>query len=146
MGGIPIRELIPVLQMAIGPVILISGVGLLLLTLSNRFGRAVDRSRLLAREMREVGEEEKKRLAGQVEVLYRRARIIKLSIITAATSVLLAAVLIIVLFLTALMKLEAALLITLLFVACLGALIISLSAFIRDIQLSLRALKVELGV
>ncbi len=145
MPSTRLSELIPVLQMSIGPVILISGVGLLLLTLSNRFGRAVDRSRLLAREMREVEEEERRRLSGQVAVLYRRARIIKLSIITAAASVLLAALLIIVLFLTALMKLEAALLITLLFVACLGALIVSLSAFIRDIQLSLRALKVELG-
>ena len=59
-------------------------VGLVCLALE--LHHRVDRSRLLAREMREVGEEEKRRLAGQVEVLYRRARIIKLSIITAATS------------------------------------------------------------
>jgi hypothetical protein len=35
--------MIPVLQVAIGPVILISGVGLLLLTLTNRYGRTIDR-------------------------------------------------------------------------------------------------------
>ncbi len=145
MAGIPIRELIPVLQMAIGPVILISGVGLLLLTLSNRFGRAVDRSRQLARELREGGEEEKRKLAGQVDILYRRARMIRLSITMAAMSVLLAAVMIIVLFTAVLLKLELGLAITLLFVACLGALIVSLSAFMREIALSLGALKVELG-
>ncbi len=145
MAGIPIRELIPVLQMAVGPVILISGVGLLLLTLSNRFGRAVDRSRQLAREMRGVGEEEQRKLAGQVEVLYRRARMIRVSITMAATSVLFAAVMIIALFLAALMKIEAGLVISLLFVACLGALIVSLAAFMREIHLSLNALKVELG-
>ncbi len=145
MGSVPYRELIPVLQVAIGPVILISGVGLLLLTLSNRFGRAVDRSRQLGREMREAPPEEKRRLAGQVEVLYQRARLIRLSITFAASSVLLASVLIIVLFLTVLIKLEAGLAIILLFVACLGALIVSLAAFLRDIQLSLQALKVELG-
>jgi hypothetical protein len=44
MYSTPPLELIPVLQVAIGPVILISGVGLLLLTLTNRFGRAVDRA------------------------------------------------------------------------------------------------------
>ena len=32
-------ELVPILQLAIGPVILISGVGMLLLTFTNRFGR-----------------------------------------------------------------------------------------------------------
>ena len=145
MPSIPVHELIPVLQMAIGPVILISGVGLLLLTLTNRFGRAVDRSRQLSREMREVGEEEKQKLAGQVAVLYRRARLIRLSITMAAMSVLFAALLIIALFLAVLLKLEMAWVITLLFVVCLGALVVSLGAFIRDIQLSLKALKVELG-
>src|SRR6266702_3469439 len=104
MPTIPIRELIPVLQIAIGPVILISGIGLLLLTLTNRFGRAVDRSRQLGREMREAADAEHVRLAGQVEILFLRAQVIRLSIIMAAVSVLLASVLIIVLFLSALMK------------------------------------------
>lgn len=144
MPSIPIRELIPVLQVAIGPVILISGVGLLLLTLTNRFGRAVDRSRALGREVRQLGQAERQRVAGQVQILYRRAQLIRLSIIMAALSLLLAAVLIIVLFVTALAKLEAAFAIVLLFVCCMVSLIISLVAFIRDIQLSLHALRLEL--
>jgi hypothetical protein len=115
------------------------------LTLSNRFGRAVDRSRHLGREMREVNEQERAGLASQIEILYRRARLIRLAIIMATVSVLMASVLIIVLFLTALLKLEVGLWIALLFVCCLAALIISLGAFIRDIQLSLKALKLELG-
>jgi hypothetical protein len=145
MPPIPLSQLIPVLQVAIGPVILISGVGLLLLTLTNRFGRAVDRSRQLGRELREASDSERAGLAGQVEILYLRARVIRLSIIMAAMSVLLASVLIIVLFLTALMKLEVGQLITILFICCMAALIVSLGAFIRDIQLSLKALKLELG-
>jgi uncharacterized membrane protein YqjE len=144
MLSVPLSQLIPVLQVAIGPVILISGVGLLLLTLSNRFGRAIDRSRQLGREMREAAEAERKRLASQVEILYRRARVIRLSIIMAALSVLLASLLIIVLFLTALQRWEVGLVIVLLFVCCLASLIVSLAAFIRDIQLSLHALKLEL--
>jgi hypothetical protein len=145
MPSIPVHELIPVLQVAIGPVILISGIGLVLLTLTNRFGRAVDRSRALGREVREVEQAERQRLASQVEILYRRAQVIRLSIIMAAVSLLLVAVLIIVLFVTALAKLEAGFVIVLLFVCCLASLIISLGAFIRDIQLSLHALKLELG-
>ena len=140
-----LHDLIPVLQVAVGPVILISGVGLLLLSLTNRFGRAVDRSRQLIREMREASDDDKLRLAGQVKVLYRRARLIQISIVFSTLSVLFAAVLIITLFYTALMKKEWAVFISLLFICCLLALILSLVTFIRDIHLSLKALKLELG-
>ena len=146
MTSIPIHDLIPVLQVAVGPVILISGVGLLLLTLTNRFGRAVDRSRALGREVREVGEAQRQSLAGQVEILYRRARVIRFSIIMAAMSLLLAAFLIILLFVAALTRLEAGLSIVLLFICCLLSLTASLLAFIRDIQLSLHALRLELNI
>ena len=40
-------RLVPILQVAIGPAILISGVGLLLLTMTNRFGRIIHRARQL---------------------------------------------------------------------------------------------------
>lgn len=144
MTSIPVRELIPILQVAIGPVILISGVGLLLLTLTNRFGRAVDRSRALGREVRQVEQKERLRLSRQVEILYRRAKVIRLSIIMAAVSLLLTAVLIILLFLCALAHIEGGLAIIMIFICCMASLIVSLAAFIRDIQLSLLALKHEL--
>jgi len=145
MAATPVRELIPVLQVAIGPVILISGVGLLLLTLTNRYGRTIDRSRHIVRELRELADADRQRLAGQVEILYRRLHLLRLSITLSAVSVLLASVLIIVLFLTALLKLEVGLLISLVFIGCLVALIGSIGAFIMDINLSLAALKLELG-
>jgi hypothetical protein len=145
MPSTPVRELIPVLQVAIGPVILISGVGLLLLTLTNRYGRTIDRARHLVRELRELAGADRERLEGQINILYHRARLIRLSIWLAGVSVLLASLLIIVLFLTALWKLEVGLLISLLFIACMLALSGSLVAFIRDINLSLGALKLELG-
>ena len=124
--------------------ILISGVGLLLLSLTNRFARAVDRSRQLSREMRGAPEEDRLRLEGQVDVLFRRARVIQISIVL-ATMVLLAAVSIIALFLTALMQIESAVLLIALFICCLITLIASLIAFLADIHLSLKALKMELG-
>jgi len=149
MLGKGLSELIPLLQVAVGPVILISGVGLLLLSLTNRFGRAVDRSRQLIHEMREAGEPDRRHLRSQVEVLYRRARLIQRSIILGATSVLFAALLIITLFFTALMKWESAvvlgLLVSLFFIGCLLTLIGSLVTFIVEIHLSLKALKLEMG-
>jgi hypothetical protein len=147
MPATSLHDLIPVLQVAIGPVILISGLGLLLLTLTNRFGRAVDRSRQLVRELRETREMpdiERRHLGEQVEIIYRRAQLIRLSVIMAAISLLLASMLIITLFLTALFKLEIGLIISLIFISCMASLIVSLVAFIRDIHLSLVALKLEI--
>jgi len=145
MPSIPIHDLIPVLQVAIGPVILISGVGLLLLTLTNRLGRAVDRSRAQDRQLRDVGPDERRGLASQIDILYRRAKVLRLSIIMAGLSLLLAAVLIIVLFVSALAKLESGFILVVLFICCMASLIVSLVAFIRDVQLSLHALRLELG-
>jgi len=140
-----LSELIPVLQTAIGPVILISGVGLLLLTFANRFGRAADRTRQLLREIRTTSGDVRARLQRQVENLYQRARLIQRAIIFAAISVLFAALLIITLFFTALMELHIAILISLLFICCLASLIASLIAFTMEIRLSLVALKLEMG-
>ena len=145
MTSVPLKDLIPVLQVAIGPVILISGVGLLLLTLTNRLGRAVDRSRALGSEVRQIDQNQRRRLTSQVEILYRRAKLIRLSIIMGALCLLLTAVLIIVLFVSALARLEAGLAIVSIFIGCMASLIVSLVAFIRDIQLSLVALKLELA-
>jgi hypothetical protein len=145
MPSTRLNEFIPVLQVAVGPVILISGVGLLLLSLTNRFGRAVDRSRQILREMREAAEGDRERLAVQVNILFRRARLIQIAIVLQAMSVLFAALLIITLFLTALIKWESAVVISLLFMGCLASLIVSLVAFIMDIRLSLKALKLEVS-
>lgn len=139
-----LHEIIPVLQVAIGPVILISGVGLLLLTMTNRLGRTIDRSRQLAHQLRGAAEGEHPALLEQLDTIYRRARVLRLTITLAVFSVLLAAVLIIALFVTALFKSDQGLMISLLFSICLGSLICSLIAFLYDIHLSLAALRLEL--
>lgn len=144
MSAMPLNEIIPTLQVAIGPVILISGVGLLLLTMTNRLGRAIDRARLLAREVHDRPDAERGRVVAQVATIYRRARLLRLMITLAGLSVLLASVLIIVLFLAALLGRNYGLAICFVFIACMASLIGSLVLFIYDIHLSLVALRLEL--
>ena len=144
MPTAPLNEIVPVLQVAIGPVILISGVGLLLLTMTNRLGRAIDRARQLKGELPKRTEPDRQQVLAQVAIIYRRARMIRLSITLAALSALLASALVIALFVTALLHSEQAILLTIIFIACMISLFASLIAFIRDINLSLRALKLEL--
>ncbi|HVP15215.1 MAG TPA: DUF2721 domain-containing protein [Terriglobales bacterium] len=138
-------ELIPILQLAVAPVILVSGVGLLLLTMNNKLGRIIDRSWELTREIRLRPAEDHEKIVTQMRGLMKRARIMRQAIALAVLCVLLAAVLVLLIFLTALFRLDDAWLLGLIFVAALGSLVGSLVAFFRDTQQTLVALKLELG-
>ena len=140
----PLTELIPVLQIAVGPVILISGVGLLLLSMTNRLGRAIDRARILHQELCREECTDRDRALAQMRILWRRADIIRKAIILASLSLLLAACLIITLFAAALLRLDAGGVIIFLFTGCLAALIAALLLFIWDVNQALAALRLEL--
>ena len=144
MQTTPLSEIVPVLQTAIGPVILISGTGLLLLTMTNRLGRAIDRSRILSRELATQPAAAQARIKAQLDILWRRAKLIRLAIALAAGSALIAAILIVLLFLAALLQLASAVEIEVLFILCVASLGSSLAVFIHDINQSLAALRLEL--
>jgi len=139
-----VAQLIPVLQPAIGPVSLISGIGLLLLTMTNRLGRAIDRARILVGSLPNTAEAKEEKTVAQLQILWGRARMIRLAIALASVSALVAAILVIVLFCTALWQIESAWIIVALFMVCMVSLIGSLVIFIRDINQSLAALRLEL--
>lgn len=136
------ENLISILQTAIGPVILISGIGLLLLSMTNRLGRVIDRARDLAEREKKSGHHIQK----QLTILWERARLLRLSILLGSISVLCVALMIILLFLALWIKIISyTWLIAGLFVASMVTLIISLIAFIRDVNKTLEALKLTMG-
>ena len=137
-------DIVTILQTAISPVILISGVGLLLLTMTNRLGRTIDRARELTDQTEAEGPKGKEALAAQLKILWRRASLIRIGIILASGSVLCAALLIITLFLSFLLVLDADALITGLFCVCMILLISSIMMFMREVNESLGALKLEM--
>jgi hypothetical protein len=139
-------ELIPILQGAVSPVILISGVGLLILSMTNRLGRVLDRSRSLIAKFRTAEKDEQKRLKSQLEILVYRSRILRRAISFAVMSALGAALLVIALFLAAVYHIDVVLLGVALFTVCLVSLILSLLTFLQDINRSLAALKLELSL
>lgn len=138
------EQIIPDLRDAVGPVILISGIGLLLLTMTNRLGRAIDRARILKRELAGLEGAERQRLQSEINVLFRRARIIRVSILFAVFSALLAVLLMSAIFIASAMQWRSDWFLGCTFIGCMGSLCISLIAFIADINLSLHALKLEL--
>jgi hypothetical protein len=141
-----LESLIPTLQLALGPVILISGVGLLLLCITNRIARVIDRARIVAAECRLAGADELETCHAKLGILSQRARVLRSSIALAAMSVLLVAVLVILLFCGALLRVEIAGIIIALFVGCMLSLIGSLVSFIWDVHLSLQALWLDFPV
>jgi len=139
-----LTDLIPTLQLAVGPVILISGIGLILLSMTNRFGRIIDRSRILTEDLRRAPRAAHKRILAQLTILADRARMLRGAIALSTLSVLLASILVISLFLGALLELGMAALIVALFVLCMLSLIVSLLLFLSDLRLSLEAFWLEM--
>ena len=145
METLSLTQLVPILQLAVGPVILISGVGLLMLTLTNRFGRMIDRTRSIINEIVEKGHSPVivANLNKQLLMLQRRSRILRLSISLAAVSVLGVGVLILGLFVAALWRLEMTGVLVAIFCAAIFGLIGSMIAFIIDMNLSLKAAQLD---
>ncbi|MBU4208393.1 MAG: DUF2721 domain-containing protein [Proteobacteria bacterium] len=60
----PTESLVKFLQACISPIVLISGVGLILLSLNNRLARTIDKSRMIVTKLEngQVADKDKKRL------------------------------------------------------------------------------------
>jgi Cu/Ag efflux pump CusA len=130
-----LTELTSILQISIVPVALISGTGLLILSMTNRFGRITDRLRELA------GKKGKKE---QVDMLYRRAKVMQYAIIFSGLSVLFTAVLMIMNFMFFILGMNRTVMTIVIFTLGLSSLIISMGCFIYDLTLALKAIEMEL--
>lgn len=139
------ETLLPIIQLSITPVILMTALGSLLLTMTNRMGRVVDRTRTLAGAARGATGEERRHLDQQLRVLFRRAGWVRLAVTFNAASLLCAGLLIVVLFLGAIAHLPLASVVVGLFFLSVAFLVASLAAFLRDIFMSLTALSLEVN-
>ncbi len=136
--------LIPILQLAVSPVILISAVGLLLLTLNNRLAQSINRARILAKDRVGATASEQTAMDLQIAIIAKRANLVRWSIVLIAGSALSSALLIISLFSAALLGLEVVWLYSLCFIVALTCLIAGLILFIWEVNNALVALYVEL--
>lgn len=135
--------LVEIIQLAITPVILISGMGALMLTLTNRMGRIVDRTRSLAGQVRSTSGADRRHHEEQLDILWRRALLIRRAVTFNGLSMLVACVLVVVVFTGVVLGWPIEVAVIVLFEASLVLLIASLVTFLQDIFLSLRALRLE---
>jgi hypothetical protein len=130
-----------VIQSALAPVFLISGVGVMLGVLTNRLARIVDRARTWEAE----AEKEAHRAAdldARLRVLARRARYISSAITMCAVSALLIALVVVALFANAFLAANLAALIAILFVAAMLALTGAFGVFLIEVRIATAALRI----
>jgi CBS domain containing-hemolysin-like protein len=130
-----------VIQSALAPVFLISGVGVMLGVLTNRLARIVDRARLWEAE----AEKQAHRAADfdqRLKVLARRARYISSAITMCAVSALLTALVVVGLFANAFLAVNLAGVIALLFVAAMMALTVAFLVFLIEVRIATASIRI----
>ena len=138
----PISAIAHVIQLAIAPVFLITGVCTLLNVLANRLGRIVDRARVLEAKLQAPEEARRAQMEAELKRLCRRARMVNLAITCSTVSALLTCVMISTLFTGTFVPANLAKVITVLFVAAMLALFLALLAFLREVIIASRNLRI----
>lgn len=135
--------LLPMIQLAITPVILITGLGSLMLSMTNRFGRIVDRTRILAGQAQVAKDDVRPHVEAQLRILYRRAELVRRAVIFNTLGMFTSGTLVVVIFVSALAGVDAGLPILALFMGAISFLLAGLGYFLSDINLALKALGLE---
>jgi Protein of unknown function (DUF2721) len=137
-----IPDIARVVQTAVAPVFLLSGVGVTLTVLTNRQGRIIDRARLLESSLATAPPAEAARLQAALATLSRRAYLINRALTLSTTCAILVCVVVAALFIGAAFRLDLSVLIALLFVLAMIAFIGALLSFLREIFVATAALRI----
>jgi cobalamin biosynthesis protein CobD/CbiB len=128
-----------IIQLAVAPVFLLSGVGVTLTLFTNRLARIVDRARILEDRLRENPHVD---LHEALAVLAKRARYINYSMALGTISGLLVTTTVILLFTTALLGNNMTVLIAAVFSAAMLTLTASLLVFFVEVRYATRNLRI----
>ncbi|MBN2417214.1 DUF2721 domain-containing protein [bacterium] len=139
-----IESLTVFLQTSITPIVLISGVGLLLLSVTNRLARTIDRSRMLAGKLQDRETPDRDKKLRQLDILYTRSRLLRNSIAAITLSILCSSLIIVVLLTMNMFRIDLEIVGKVLFLCSIGAIICSVIYLMIDVTLTLRALDQEI--
>lgn len=121
-----------VIQLAVAPVFLLTGIGAILSVLTGRLGRLVDRFRALTETVSELPASQ----ARELNILTVRASWVHWSITLCTASALFVSIVIGALFLGAVVSFNPSRIVSIMFITAMTSLIIGLGCFLREISLS----------
>jgi Protein of unknown function (DUF2721) len=129
------------IQLAVAPVFLLSGVGVTLGVLTNRLARIVDRARVAEKEMTSHATESGS-LERHLRVLRLRARYINFAIAASTVSAVLVSLCVVMLFVHALSGIKLTTAIAVAFVSSMLSLTAGLVAFLIEVRISIATLRI----
>jgi hypothetical protein len=129
------------IQSAVAPVFLLSGVGVTLGVLTNRLARIVDRARALEADL-EKGGSEAGELTRRLRHLAKRARYINAAVTLATVAALLVALTVVLLFADAFVALDLQGAVAVVFVAAMLALTAALMSFLIEVRIATATLRI----
>lgn len=136
-----LQDITHVIQLAVAPVFLLTGIGAIITVMTNRLARAVDRARHLQATRHAAQDEEREHLTREFEVVGRRIRLAHRAIAFAVFSELCVCLLVAMAFIGAASGLELALGVAALFVLAMLSLVVTLLIFLREIMLSVQSVR-----
>lgn len=138
----PVTGIAQVIQLAVAPVFLLTGVGAMLGVMTTRLARIIDRARTLESLLRNNADDASCAIRGELATLARRARLVNRAITLCVTSAFLVCTIIVVLFVEAFYAFNLPALIAFLFVAAMLALISGLLFFLIEIRVTTASLRI----
>lgn len=139
-----ISDFQPILQATLTPIALISGVGLLLLSMVNRYNHAIDRVRQLLKERPSRSIEELPKLEASIAVIFRRCRVMRNAILCVASSIVASGAIVFVTAVEGFAGIDAYIFKALLLILSIGLVVAAAIMFVIEITYSLHALEMEL--
>jgi len=137
-----VQEIAHVIQLAVAPVFLLTGVASLLGVLTSRLGRVIDRARLLEGHLDSTTGEFKSLMSSDLKMLGRRARYINRAISLCTIAALLVCLLIASLFVSAFYATDISRFVAVLFVLAMVCLTLGLLFFLREVRLATASLRI----
>jgi len=131
-----------VIQLAVAPVFLLTGVGALLSVMTNRLARVIDRARGLEAQFAGLDPAARATAAVELGVLAKRARLASWAINFCTFAALLVCTVIAMLFIDAFIGTDLKWEVGALFVVAMGALIGGLVSFLREVYLATHTLRI----
>jgi len=137
-----IADIAHIIQLAVAPVFLLSGVGVTLTVLTNRLSRIVDRARVLEERLAAATETARSGLNTDLRTLASRARFINWAITLTTSCGLLVCLVIVSLFVGYFLGLDLSKTIAILFIVAMLAFVVAFVSFLREIFLATSSLRI----